>query len=109
MEGNATLRRGWTTGACATAAAKAAYTALLTGTFPDPVDIGLPRGGRAAFTLAEAHVVAGLATVAVVKDAGDDPDVTHGALVRVRVWHGAPGPACRSPPASQPSTRSPGR
>jgi cobalt-precorrin-5B (C1)-methyltransferase len=91
MEGNATLRRGWTTGACATAAAKAAYTALLTGTFPDPVDIGLPRGGRAAFTLAEAHVVAGLATVAVVKDAGDDPDVTHGALVRVRVWHGAPG------------------
>ena len=33
------LRRGWTTGACATAAAKAAYTALLTGRFPDPVSM----------------------------------------------------------------------
>ena len=38
-----TLRRGWTTGACATAAAKAAWTALLSGDFPDPVDIALPR------------------------------------------------------------------
>jgi cobalt-precorrin-5B (C1)-methyltransferase len=91
MEGSTTLRRGWTTGACATAAAKAAYTALLTGAFPDPVEIGLPRGGRIAFTLAEAHVAAGIATAAVVKDAGDDPDVTHGALVRVRVWRGAAG------------------
>ena len=34
------LRRGWTTGACATAATKAAYTALLTGEFPDPVTNG---------------------------------------------------------------------
>jgi hypothetical protein len=33
------LKRGWTTGACATAATKAAYEALLTGTFPDPVSI----------------------------------------------------------------------
>ena len=36
------LRRGWTTGACATAAARAAYEALLTGAFPDPVTIRLP-------------------------------------------------------------------
>jgi len=40
------LRRGWTTGACAAAAAKAAYAALLTGEFPDPVEVSLPRGGR---------------------------------------------------------------
>ncbi len=40
------LRRGWTTGACATAATKAAYTALLTGAFPDPVSIRLPKGER---------------------------------------------------------------
>ncbi|HEY0833773.1 MAG TPA: cobalt-precorrin-5B (C(1))-methyltransferase, partial [Azospirillum sp.] len=46
------LRRGWTTGACATAAAKAAYTALLTGAFPDPVEIALPRGERPSFALA---------------------------------------------------------
>jgi cobalt-precorrin-5B (C1)-methyltransferase len=38
------LRRGWTTGACATAATKAALTALLTGEFPDPVTIRLPKG-----------------------------------------------------------------
>ena len=85
------LRRGWTTGACATAAAKAAYAALLTGAFPDPVEIPLPRGGRVAFALAEAAVQDGVASAGVVKDAGDDPDVTHGALVRVRVTVGAAG------------------
>ena len=46
------LRRGWTTGACATAAAKAAMTALLTGRFPDPVSIVLPKGETPAFALA---------------------------------------------------------
>lgn len=84
------LRRGWTTGACATAAAKAAYAGLLTGAFPDPVEIQLP-GGAAAFALAEtARDVEG-ASAGVIKDAGDDPDVTHGALVRARISPGAPG------------------
>ena len=46
------LRYGWTTGACATAAATAAYTALLTGEFPDPVAIDLPRDKHPAFALA---------------------------------------------------------
>ena len=46
------LRRGWTTGTCATAAAKAAYAALVTGAFPDPVEVTLPRGGRVSFALA---------------------------------------------------------
>ncbi|MFI7385144.1 cobalt-precorrin-5B (C(1))-methyltransferase [Streptomyces sp. NPDC049813] len=79
------LRPGWTTGACATAATTAAYTALLTGRFPDPVTITLPKGQTPAFALAvEAHD-AGSATAGVVKDAGDDPDVTHGALVRATV------------------------
>jgi cobalt-precorrin-5B (C1)-methyltransferase len=102
---NAPLRRGWTTGACATAAAKAAYAALLSGTFPDPVEISLPRGGRAAFTLAEAHLAAGVATAAIVKDAGDDPDVTHGALIRVRVWHGGAGVTFRAGPGVGTVTR----
>ena len=80
------LRSGWTTGACATAATKAAFEALLTGSFPDPVTITLPRGGEAAFALAEEGFgTAGNAFAAVVKDAGDDPDVTHGALVRASV------------------------
>ena len=79
------LRRGWTTGACATAAAKAAFTALLAGDFPDPVEITLPRGERPAFALAETQRGADHATAGIVKDAGDDPDVTHGALVRATV------------------------
>ncbi len=84
------LRRGWTTGACATAAAKAAFTALLTGEFPDPVEIGLPRGQRVSFALAETSLASGFAMAGVLKDAGDDPDVTHGALVFARVSAAAP-------------------
>ena len=85
------LRAGWTTGACATAAAKAAWAALCGGGFPDPVEITLPRGQHPAFALAESGLAGGTAMAAVVKDAGDDPDVTHGALVRAWVRRGAPG------------------
>ncbi len=80
-----TLRRGWTTGACATAATKAALTALLTGRFPDPVDIVLPKGERASFALAREERGADWARAGIIKDAGDDPDVTHGALVQATV------------------------
>jgi cobalt-precorrin-5B (C1)-methyltransferase len=91
-------RTGWTTGACATAATAAACTALLTGEFPDPVGITLPRGRCPSFPLALSHLVSdgldtedGLCAVAgVVKDSGDDPDITHGALVRATV---RPGPS----------------
>jgi cobalt-precorrin-5B (C1)-methyltransferase len=85
------LRRGWTTGACATAAAKAAFTALVAGDFPDPVEITLPNGATPAFALAEEHRAGESATAGIVKDAGDDPDVTHGALVRAMVRLGTPG------------------
>ena len=85
MEDPQPLRRGWTTGACATAAAKAAAVALRTDGFPDPVEITLPGGRRAAFALAESRRDARSATAGVVKDAGDDPDVTHGALIRATV------------------------
>jgi cobalt-precorrin-5B (C1)-methyltransferase len=71
------LRRGWTTGACATAAAKAAYLGWRTGEFPDPVEIVLPGGARPAFALAQCDIGRESARVGVVKDAGDDPDVTH--------------------------------
>ncbi|MFG2862758.1 cobalt-precorrin-5B (C(1))-methyltransferase [Streptomyces sioyaensis] len=81
------LRHGWTTGACATAASTAAYTALLSGEFPDPVTITLPKGQTPSFALAVEELAAGRtsAMAGVVKDAGDDPDVTHGALVRATV------------------------
>ncbi|MFR9754904.1 cobalt-precorrin-5B (C(1))-methyltransferase [Streptomyces sp. TR06-5] len=86
------LRPGWTTGACATAAATAAYTAVLTGDFPDPVTVGLPKGHTPSFALAVEEVRAdGTATAGVVKDAGDDPDVTHGALVRATARRLPPG------------------
>jgi cobalt-precorrin-5B (C1)-methyltransferase len=91
MQQQRPLRRGWTTGACATAAAKAAFAALCGLGFPDPVEITLPRGQRVAFSLAETTLGEGWATAAVVKDAGDDPDVTHGALIRVTVREAAPG------------------
>ncbi|ASG25063.1 cobalt-precorrin-5B (C(1))-methyltransferase [Nitrospirillum viridazoti] len=89
-EGRA-LRPGWTTGACATAAAAAATTALFGGDFPDPVTITLPGGQRPAFALAVTERGDGWAEAGVIKDAGDDPDVTHGALVRARVTAGAGG------------------
>src|ERR671917_2507826 len=75
------LRRGWTTGACATAAAKAAFQALLTGAFPDPVTIRLPRGETPSFPLARSEFGEGWARASIIKDAGDDPDVTHGAEI----------------------------
>ncbi|HEX2940592.1 MAG TPA: cobalt-precorrin-5B (C(1))-methyltransferase, partial [Rhodopila sp.] len=89
------LRRGWTTGACATAATKAAATALLTGTFPDPVRIRLPRGEQPAFALATTQRDGEHATAGIVKDAGDDPDVTHGALILSRVRLLPPGTGIR--------------
>ncbi|QES10663.1 cobalt-precorrin-5B (C(1))-methyltransferase [Streptomyces venezuelae] len=81
------LRPGWTTGACATAATTAAYTALLTGGFPDPVAITLPKGQTPSFALTAESLDAGAGTAmaAVTKDAGDDPDVTHGAVIRATV------------------------
>jgi cobalt-precorrin-5B (C1)-methyltransferase len=85
------LRTGYTTGACATAAAKAAWSALLGGGWPDPVEIVLPRGERASFALAEREAGPGWALAGVVKDAGDDPDVTHGALIRATVRRAPPG------------------
>ena len=88
---DAPLRRGWTTGACATAAAKAAFAALAGGEFPDPVEVTLPRGERPGFALATTRRGAGFAMAGVIKDAGDDPDVTHGALVCVTVRAAAPG------------------
>ena len=75
------MRKGWTTGACATAAAKAAYTALLVGEFPDPVTITLPGGEEPSFALAFESLGDGTAKAGVVKDAGDDPDVTHAATI----------------------------
>lgn len=91
----APLRKGWTTGACATAATKAAFSALLTRTFPDPVTITLPRGETPAFALAREGFDGESAFAGIVKDAGDDPDVTHGATVIATVTRLPPGSGIR--------------
>ncbi len=89
------LRRGWTTGACATAATKAALTALLAGEFPDPVTIRLPKGEEPSFPLAFEAQGDGYASAGVVKDAGDDPDVTNGVTVISTVRPLPPGSGVR--------------
>jgi len=60
---------------------KAAFAALRTGRFPDPVTITLPKGETPSFPLALEQRGEGWARAGIVKDAGDDPDVTHGCLV----------------------------
>ena len=84
-----TLRFGWTTGTCATAAVNAAYTAMVTGQFPDRVTIVTPSGKNADLEVADKAtgdaadnaMIASWFRAGIVKDAGDDPDVTHGALI----------------------------
>ena len=87
------LRTGWTTGTCSAAAAKAAAAALATGLVQERVDIGLPRTGkRVSFDIERSEVGGRWAEAVVVKDAGDDPDVTHGAHLNARVfWDPEPG------------------
>ena len=85
------LRRGWTTGACAAAAAASAFGALRGQGFEDPVSLRLPGGQEPAFALAFEQAGEGWAEAGIIKDAGDDPDITHGAMVRVRVSWGAVG------------------
>lgn len=89
------LRSGWTTGTCSAAAAKAASVLLAGGPLPAEVEIALPgaseafhtpsTGQRAAFVVAHAAQGDGWAEAVVIKDAGDDPDVTHGAHLTVRL------------------------
>ncbi|HEX4432993.1 MAG TPA: cobalt-precorrin-5B (C(1))-methyltransferase [Frankiaceae bacterium] len=86
------LRTGWTTGTCSAAAAKAASMALASGKSPADVDTPLPGGGRITLPVQACEIGSGQATAVVVKDAGDDPDVTHGAHLTATVaWRSAPG------------------
>lgn len=80
------LRTGWTTGTCASAAARAAALHLVTGE-PQPwVEVALPSGRRVTFAVEEsAELRPGRTEAVVVKDAGDDPDVTHGSRLTATV------------------------
>jgi cobalt-precorrin-5B (C1)-methyltransferase len=90
------LRTGWTTGTCASAAAKAATQWLVEGRPPESVDVPLPSGLRADFAVVDVdrghpH------RCAVVKDAGDDPDVTNGAHITAEVTWPSPSTSTTGP------------
>ncbi len=79
------LRSGFTTGACATAAARAAAVFLLRGTLPERVEVILPEGQSAVWKPEYESEQPCQGYLRVQKDAGDDPDVTHGSWVYARV------------------------
>ncbi|HSB34814.1 MAG TPA: cobalt-precorrin-5B (C(1))-methyltransferase, partial [Nitrospirota bacterium] len=94
---NNKLRSGYTTGACAAAAAKAAAMLLLRSAEcgmrnegkADTVEIPFPDGKRRTFKVQSlgfrVEGAAKIASASIIKDAGDDPDVTHGAEIRAEV------------------------
>lgn len=85
------LRSGYTTGACAAAAAKAATLLLVSGMIQDSVEIPFPDGSRVRFNLVHSGFMdseKSAAMAAVIKDAGDDPDVTNGARIEASVCYG---------------------
>ncbi len=75
------LRSGYTTGACAAAAAKAAATLLLTGEQGTKVEIPFPDGKRHSFAIYQCRKQNDTVVASIIKDAGDDPDVTNGAEI----------------------------
>lgn len=90
------LRSGYTTGACAAAATKGALLALIGRRPVTEVTIRLPAGPAVAFALHSCASTETEGSASVIKDAGDDPDVTHGAEICARVmWGDGPGVALR--------------
>ncbi|MEH7118426.1 cobalt-precorrin-5B (C(1))-methyltransferase [Neobacillus vireti] len=86
------LREGYTTGSCATATTKAALTALITGEPQTESTIYLPIKRFATFQIENCEIKQQSATASTIKDAGDDPDATHKALIVSTVsWLDEPG------------------
>jgi cobalt-precorrin-5B (C1)-methyltransferase len=78
-------REGFTTGACAAAAAKAAARVLVHGELLSEIETTLPNGRRQVFSLEQCERRDEVAVSSIVKDAGDDPDCTHGAEIIAEV------------------------
>jgi cobalt-precorrin-5B (C1)-methyltransferase len=79
------LRTGLTTGCCATACTVAAAQVLLTNTQPKVVSVTLPKGKIVELDIDSLHIQNNRVIASTIKDAGDDPDVTHGARVFVEL------------------------
>jgi len=82
---NKKLREGYTTGACAAAAAKAAAKALIEQIYLKSINISLPMGRTVEFLVHEVQFTENWASCYVIKDAGDDPDITHGVHIIAKV------------------------
>jgi cobalt-precorrin-5B (C1)-methyltransferase len=80
------LRQGFSTGTAAAAAAKGALYELLGRPCPDRVEVPLPGGGSLTVPLHRHGRKGDTGEAVVIKDAGDDPDVTNGAEIGARVW-----------------------
>jgi len=76
-------RTGFTTGACAAAAARAAVLGMIGGAVPDEIESLLPNGSRVRFAVQDGRADAQAAHAVVIKFAGDDPDCTDGANITV--------------------------
>lgn len=101
------LRTGFTTGACAAAAAKAATRCLVAGAPLTEIETTLPNKSRVTFALQRCDLVGSRAICSVIKDAGDDPDCTHGAeLVAEVELRDAPGVELRGGPGVATVTKS---
>jgi len=79
------LKSGYTTGTCASAAAYAALYRLIRGDVLQQVEVDLPRNGRLKIPVKEVILIDGGAVAEVIKDAGDDPDITHGLSIQCAV------------------------
>ncbi len=86
-------RKGFTTGACSAAAARAAAIGLVSGQVPDQIECLLPNGERVTFTVVDGHCQDNQAHAVIIKDAGDDPDVTDKAHLTadLKIVPGQPG------------------
>ena len=79
------LRTGFTTGSCATAASKACILAIQNQKIIENVDIILPKRSRLEIEIDSCEFTTNSAKCSVIKDGGDDPDVTHGAAIFVNI------------------------
>lgn len=85
------MKRGYTTGSCAAAAAKAAVYLLINGTALDTVNIDTPAGLRLELQVLNSLLSETEAVCSIKKDAGDDPDITNGILITAKACFSAKG------------------
>lgn len=83
--GTKKMRCGYTTGSCAAAAARAAAEALLAGQEVKSAEILLPKGERLSLDISKCIINDGTAACTVIKDSGDDPDITNGIEITAEV------------------------